>query len=131
MVLPWDPRSAQPLPCYYEKKWLRECPEKFLPNVYKRHVDDIFVTLDSYSQLLKFVGYMNRQHSNLKFTFKVEQNNSFSFLDVKICRENDRFTTSIYRKPTFSGVFTHFDSFIPASYKHGQVNTLIFRCFKI
>ena len=55
----------------------------------------------------------------------------FSFLDVKICRENDRFTTSIYRKPAFSGVFTHFDSFIPTSYKHGLVNTLIFRCFKI
>ena len=74
---------------------------------------------------------MNHQHPNLKFTFEFEQNNSFSFLDVKICRENDRFTTSIYRKPTFSGVFTHFDSFIPTSYKQGLVNTLIFRCFKI
>ena len=74
---------------------------------------------------------MNHQHSNFKFNFEVEQNNSFSFLDVKICRENDRFTTSIYRKLTFSAVFTHFNSFIPASYKHGLVNTLIFRCFKI
>ena len=74
---------------------------------------------------------MNHQHSNLKFTFEVEQNNSFSFLDVKIFRENNRFTTSIYRKPTFSGVFTHFNSFIPASYKDGLVNTLIFQCFRI
>ena len=30
-----------------------------------------------------------------------------------------------------SGEFTNFDSFIPISYKHGLVNTLIFRCFKI
>ena len=37
----------------------------------------------------------------------------------------------LLRKPTFSRVFTHFDSFIPASYKHGLGNTLIFRCFKI
>ena len=117
--------------CYYEKKWLRECPETFLPNVYKRYVDHIFVTFNSYSQLLKFVDYMNHQHSNLKFAFEVEQNNSFSFLDVKIRRENDSFTASIYRKPTFSEVFTHFDSFIPASYKYGLVNTLIFQCFKI
>ena len=131
MGSPLGPTLANPFLCYYEKKWLRECPEKFLPNVYKRYVDDIFVTFDSYSQLLKFVDHMNHQYSNLKFTFQVEQNNSFSFLDVKICRENDRFTTSIYRKPTFSGVFTHFDSFIPASYKHGLVDTLIFRCFKI
>ena len=131
MGSPLGPTLANAFLCYYEKKWLRECPEKFLPNVYKRYVDDIFVTFESYSQLLKFVDYMNHQHPNLKFTFEVEQNNSFSFLDVKICRENDRFTTSIYRKPTFSGVFTHFDSFIPTSYKHGLVNTLIFRCFKI
>ena len=38
---------------------------------------------------------------------------------------------SVFRKPTFSGVFTNFDSFILISYKHGLVNTLIFRCFKI
>ena len=37
----------------------------------------------------------------------------------------------MFRKPTFSGVFTNFDRFIPISYKHGLVNTLIFRCFKI
>ena len=121
MRSPLDPTLANAFLCYYEKKSLRECPEKFLPKVYKKYVEDIFVTFDSYSQLLKFVDYMNHQHSNLKFTFEVEQNNSFSFLDVKICKENDRFTTSIYRKPIFSGVFTHFDSFIPASYKHGLV----------
>ena len=126
MGSPLGPTLANAFLCYYEKKWLRECPETFLPNVYKRHVDDIFVTFDSYSKLSKFVDYMNHQSPNLKFTFEVEQNNSFSFLDVKICRENDRFTTSIYRKPTFSGVFTHFDSFIPTSHKHGLVNTLIF-----
>ena len=33
-------------------------------------------------------------------------NNSLSFLDIKIVRENNKFTTSVYRKPTFSGVFT-------------------------
>ena len=37
----------------------------------------------------------------------------------------------MFRKPTFSGAFTNFDSFTPISYKNGLVNTLIFRCFKI
>ena len=73
---------------------------------------------------------MKHQHSNITFTFEVEKNN-FSFLDVKICRENNKFTTSVFRKPTFSGVFTKFDSFIPISYTHGLVNALIFRGFKI
>ena len=37
----------------------------------------------------------------------------------------------MFRKPTFSGIFTIFGSFIPISYKHGLVNALIFRCFEI
>ena len=74
---------------------------------------------------------MNQQHPNIKFTFEVEKNNKFSFLDFKICRANNTFITSVFGKPTFSGVFTNFNSFIPISYKHGLVNTLISRCFKI
>ena len=74
---------------------------------------------------------MNHQHPIIKFTFEVEKNNNFSFLDVKICGENNKFTTSVFRKPTFSGVSTNFDSFIPISYKHGLVNTLMFQCYKI
>ena len=116
---------------HFEKKWLSEYPVEFLPNVYKRYVDDIFVTFNSYLQLLKIVDYMNHQHPNIKFTFVVEKNNNFSFLEVKICRENNKFTTSVFMKPTFSRVFINFDSFVPISLKHGLVNTLIFRCFKI
>ena len=73
---------------------------------------------------------MDHQHSNIKFTFEVQKNNNFSYLDVKICRENNKFTTSAFRKLTFS-VFTNFDRFLPISYKYGLVNTLIFRYFKI
>ena len=52
-------------------------------------------------------------------------------LDVTICRENNKFTASVLRKPTFSGAFTNFDRFILISYKHGFLNTLLFPCFKI
>ena len=41
------------------------------------------------------------------------------------------FSTSVYRKPTFTGLFTNFDSFIPISYKRGLINTLLFRYFNI
>ena len=47
-----------------------------------------------------------------------------SFLDVNIILEKDKFTTSVYRKPTFSGIYTHFDSFLPSSNKIGLLNTL-------
>ena len=54
-----------------------------------------------------------------------------SFLDVKIIRQKDRFTTSVYRKPTFSGIYTNFDSFLPSSNKIGLLHTLLYRPFWI
>ena len=74
---------------------------------------------------------MNTKHPNIKFTFEYEHNNSFSFLNVKICRESNKLTTSVYRKPTFSGVFTNVKSFIPTVYKFDLFYTLLHRCFNI
>ena len=74
---------------------------------------------------------MNHQHPNIKFTFENERNYKFSFLKVKICTENNKFINSVFRKSTFRGVFTNFDSFLLLSCKHDLVNTVIFLCFKI
>ena len=74
---------------------------------------------------------MNSKHSNIKFAFETEDCNNFSFLDVKITLQNKRFLASIFRKATFSGVFTNYDRFISDNYKVGLVHTLLFRIFKI
>ena len=42
---------------------------------------------------------MNTRHKNLKFTFDFEQNNSFSFLDVKITRGSNGFSLQFFVKP--------------------------------
>ena len=39
------------------------------------------------------------------------------------------FVTTIYRKPTFSGIYTNFTSFMPRKYKYGLILTLLFRSF--
>ena len=44
---------------------------------------------------------------------------------------NNSFSASIYRKVTFSGVFTNFESFIPVSYKSILIFTLLFRALKL
>ena len=79
--------------CHYEKLWLENVPPDFKPVVYRRYVDDKFVLLKSKDRLLLFFRYMNTRHKNLKFTFDFEQNNNFSFLDVKITREIKAFST--------------------------------------
>ena len=79
----------------------------------------------------KFRNHLNRQHKNIRFTSKIENENSISFLDIKISRDNNKFTTSVYRKPTFSRVLTNFGSFILKSYKCNLLFTLLHRAFKI
>ena len=54
-----------------------------------------------------------------------------SFLDVNIIREQGKFTTSVHRKPTFSGIYTHFYSSLPSSNKVGLLHTLLYRCVRI
>ena len=62
----------------------------------------------------------------MSYTTEHEKQNRMSFI-----RENKSFTTSVYRKSTLSGVYTHFDSFLPSTYKFGTVYTLAYRCFRI
>ena len=71
----------------------------------------------------------------MKFSFEEEKNGKLSFLDVEVSREGNKFATTVYRKPTFSGVYTHFDSFLPTTYKFSMIYTLVFRycsiCFNL
>ena len=131
MGSPLGPTLANAFLCHYEKEWLDNCPSHFKPVVYKRYVDDIFVLFSSREHLQLFVDYMNKQHKCIKFTSETECNNSFSFLDIKIARQDNQFKTSVYRKPTFSGVFTHYESYLDNSYKKSLIYTLLSRCFSI
>ena len=73
MGSPLGPTLADAFLCHFWKIWLSECPVEFQPNVYKRYVDDIFVTFDSYTHLLKFVDYMNYQHPNINSLLKLKK----------------------------------------------------------
>ena len=66
-----------------------------------------------------FNHLMSSKHQNINFTVEKDNVSSLSFLDAKICRKNGKFVTSVYRKPTFSGVFTNYESFIPTYQKRG------------
>ena len=73
---------------------------------------------------------MNSKHQNIKFTVKREENNSLSFLNLKIFRDSGKFQTSVYRKPTFSSVLIKFESFLPISYKYDLLSTWLHRGFR-
>ena len=107
------------------------CPIQFKSMTCKRYVDDIFVLFSFKQHLQLFVDYMNKQHKCIKFTSEAERDNSFLFLDIKITSHNQQFKTSVYRKPTFSGVFKHSESYLDQSYKKSLIDALLFRYFLI
>ena len=74
---------------------------------------------------------MNNQHPNIKFTKEEENGEYFAFLDIKIRKENNCFTTSTYYKPTHTGVYTNWYSFCPRKYKINLIKTLLYRAWNI
>ena len=63
-----------------------------------------------------------------KFTSEAENDNSWSVLDIKITHRNPQFKTSVYRKSTFSGAFTHYESYLDQTYKKSLLIDFLF-CF--
>ena len=49
------------------------------------------------------------------FHLRKKKNGKMSYLDVEISLENGKFVTTVYRLPTFSGVYTRFKSFLPSA----------------
>ena len=98
---------------YHEQRWLRDCPSEFKPILYRRYVDDTFLVFNDKSHIDKFLQYLNNKHPNIKFTQDLEQNNRLPFLDILIEHKNNSFSTSLYRKPTFTGLGLKFNSFTP------------------
>ena len=64
-------------------------------------------------------------HLQLRMKSKTE----FPFLMYRLFAKIKYFPL-VYRKPTFGEVYTHFDSFLPSTYRFGTVSTLDYRCFQ-
>ena len=102
MAFPLRPTLANSFLVYHKKNWLEHCPLEYRPLYYRKYVDDIFVLFNSPEHLKRFHSYLNSCHLNIPFTIENEKGNKISFLDVNIIREQERFTSSVYQKSTFS-----------------------------
>ena len=103
----------------------------FTTRTFEEHIKCFTSNNNSAEHLKRFDSYLNSSRLNISFAIENEKDNRMSFLDVNIICEKDKFTTSVHRKPTFSGIYTHFDSFLPSSNKIDWLHTLLYRCFQI
>jgi hypothetical protein len=96
-----------------------------------RYVDDIFATMDNKEQAERILSFLNAQHPNLRFTIEHEANNKLPFLDTSVERKVNKFSTTMYRKKTFTGVYLNWTSLTSKKYKIGLIRCLADRVWKI
>ena len=109
---------------YRESKLFEATTKPFL---YHQYVDDTFAIFGSEDECTSFLDALNSMHSALKFTFEKEENDQLPFLDVLVEKSNERFLTSVFRKPTFTGQHFRWDLFGPARRKTNLIETLVHR----
>ena len=101
---------------------LKDAPRKSDRKYYKKFVDDITVLFKKYEHFQQFATYVNKQHSNIRFSMEAEKNGALPFLDIKIYWEKGKFVSSVNRKEIFTG-------FNLLKYLFGLSYTLFHRCF--
>ena len=132
MGSPLGPSLANAFLCFWEEKWLEECPDAFRPLYYRRYIDDTFILFKCPSHVPLFLDFLNSRHPSIEFTVDIERNHSLSFLDVTVTHDSSgKFSTSLYRKPTYTGLISLFSSFGPTFYKSNLISALVHRAWHL
>ena len=127
MGSPLGPALANIFVGYYKSKFFNKISK---PIVYCCYVDDTFSLFHKEAGFQKFLTCLNSLYPSLKFTNKIKANNFLSFWDVLVTKSNNRFITSVYKKPTFTDQYIHLDLFGPKKRETNLIDTLTHRALK-
>ena len=106
-------------------------PDERWPDVYCRFMDDTFSVFSDRDDAFECLQCLNGLHPALRFTMEEEQDNSLPFMDVLVLREGGGFSMTVYRKPTFTGLYTRWDSYCSTGQKIALIRSLTHRALKI
>ncbi|CAF5187574.1 unnamed protein product, partial [Rotaria magnacalcarata] len=73
----------------------------------------------------------NSHHQDIQFTSVKEEGEQLAFLDVLIKRKAKPFVTTMYRKPTYTGLLAKWESFVPRQYKRSAISSMVYRGIRI
>ena len=67
----------------------------------------------------------------IQFTMEIAENNKLPFLGIMIEKSGCHLTTSVYRKPTDTGLLLHYQSHVYQRYKRSLLNTMLNRAYRL
>ena len=109
----------------FELKTLQSFPNP--PSMWLRFVDDTFV-INKAEHSQDLLQHINNQDPHIQFTVEPTQQGSLPFLDTLVTIQPDNtLSTSVYRKPTHTDQYLHWDSNHHITAKHSVYNTLAHR----
>jgi len=76
---------------------------------------------------------LNSKHPSFNFTMETAMDNTLPFLGMNIAKNSTILSTSVYRKPTNTGLYLNYDSHVDHRYKAGLLKTILKlkHCLKI
>ena len=125
MGSPLSPVIANIYMEFFENLALETSPLR--PTLWLRYVDDTFVSWSHAEDIKTLLDHINALRPTIKFTMEIEENNELPFLDVLVKRTESGISTTVYKKPTHTGLYLNYESNHPACIKNGLVKTLTHR----
>ena len=107
--------------------FMTELEKILLPDIYipyikfqRKYVDNTisYVKTGSIKHLL---CVLNSFDENIQFKFESESKGTLPFLDVLLCRNGRKLTTTVYRKKTKNDIYLNWNAFSPVSWKRGTL----------
>ena len=95
------------------------------PNIYARYIDDIFLLC--HENVLNPLKNEMVLISGLNFTFEPGVSNKLPFLNVLVEKQDERFKTIVYRKPTDVGACMNASGDAPTQYKSSVIKGFLYR----
>ena len=92
-----------------------------------RYVDDLFLLFDHYKVIDKVFKIFKSTHNNFVSTKELEENNTLPFLDTLIYRTDKNINISVYTKPTHTGLYTQWNSYVSIQFEQNLIKTLLNR----
>jgi len=102
-----------------------------LPEFYRRYVDDILATMKDVPAAEAFLTTLNNCHPSINFTMELASVNKLPFIGMEILKKGHKLETSVYRKPTNTGLLLHHQSHVDKRYKKSLINTMLNRAFHL